>query len=114
MASKLYEILVPCVRNDGRPVRTRCHREWDKRVRRITGGLTVMAPGRGQWVHGDTLFNERMIPVRICCTASQIEAIAELTAAFYEQLAVMYYVISNEVVIRNFEHVKPASTPGNL
>ena len=111
---KLYEILVPCVRNDGRPVRTRCHREWDKRVRRITGGLTVMAPGRGQWVHGDTLFNERMIPVRICCTASQIEAIAELTAAFYEQLAVMYYVISNEVVIRNFEHVKSASTPGNL
>ena len=100
---KLYEILVPCVRNNGRPIRTRCHREWDKRVRRITGGLTVMPPGRGQWVHGDTLFNERMIPVRICCTESQIEAIADLTATFYEQLAVMFYVISNEVRIKSYE-----------
>ncbi len=109
---KLYEILVPCVRNDGRPVRTRCHREWDKRVRRITGGLTIMAPGRGQWVFGGTLFSERMIPVRLHCTPAQMEAIADLTAAFYEQLAVMFYVISNEVRIKSYERPTESSGSG--
>lgn len=99
---KLYEILVPCMRNNGVPIRTRCHREWDRRVRKITGGLTVMQPGRGQWVFGDTLFSERMIPVRIYCTESQIEAIADITAKFYEQLAVMYYVVSEQVVIKEY------------
>lgn len=100
----LWEILVPTVRNDGRPIRTRCHREWDHRVRRISGGLTVLTPTRGQWVSPmGELFAERMIPVRVMCTAEQIEDIAELTAKFYEQLAVMFYKLSDEVRVNHYE-----------
>lgn len=62
----MWEILVPTVRNNGKPYRLRYHRIWDKRVREISGGLTIMSPVKGQWVNPDgVLFSERMIPVRI-------------------------------------------------
>lgn len=99
----LYEILVPCVRNNGRPIRTRCHKVWDAKVREITGGLTILTPAKGQWVSPDgLLFAERMIPVRIMCNPDQIHQIVEMTAKFYEQEAVMYYMLSNDVCIRRF------------
>ncbi len=99
----LYEILVPCKTNNGKPIRTRQHREWDRRVRRITHGLTVLPPAKGQWVSpSGELFDERMIPVRIAATADQMEQIADLTAKFYNQEAVMYYRISDEVVIKHY------------
>jgi len=100
----IWEILVPTRTQEGVPIRTRQHREWDTRVRRITGGLTVMAPVRGQWVSpDDKLFLERMIPVRIACTNEQIETIADMTAQFYNQQAIMYYRLSNEVVIKEYD-----------
>lgn len=100
---QLWEILVPTVRNDGRPIRTRCHRVWDAKVRGIAGGLTILTPARGQWVSpAGELFAERMIPVRIMATAEEIEAIADETARFYEQLAVMYYKVSDEVKIKHY------------
>ena len=100
---ELWEILVPCQTNTGTPIRTRQHREWDTRVRRITGGLTVMTPAKGQWVCPDgELFCERMIPVRIAATREQMDVIADMTAAFYDQIAVMFYLISNEVIIKEY------------
>jgi len=100
----IWEILVPTVTPGGRPIRTRQHREWDKRVRRIAGGLTVLSPAKGQWVSPDNeLFEERMIPVRIACSAYQINVIAEVTASFYKQQAVMFYRISDEVHIRKYK-----------
>jgi hypothetical protein len=100
----LWEILVPTVRRaDGKPYRTRYHRVWDEKVRQIAGGLTILSPAKGQWVSpkGD-LFNERMIPVRIACTRSQMDKIADMTAAYYDQLAIMFYSVSEEVVVRNY------------
>ena len=80
---------------------TRFHKVWDNKVRAITGGLTVMGPVRGQWVSGDNvLFNERMIPVRIMATRDQINEIADMTLEYYDQLAVMCYKISDEVILR--------------
>jgi len=100
----IWEILVPTVMPNGRPIRTRQHRVWDEKVRQITGGLTVMPPVRGQWVSpDDELFLERMIPVRIACTQEQIHTIADMTAQFYGQLAVMFYRISDEVFIKEYE-----------
>jgi len=98
---ELWEILVPTIRKDGRLIHTRFHRVWDKQVREITGGLTIFPPSKGQWVSPDgKLFIERMIPVRIACTRAQIELIIDLTITYYEQLAVMAYKISDEVIIK--------------
>jgi len=40
--------------------------------------------------------------VRIKCTKEQINTIADFTASFYKQKAIMFYLISNEVCIINY------------
>lgn len=98
-AKKLFEILVPCNWNCGTPIRTRHHREWDKRVRKIAGGLTILTPGKGQWVHQSDLYIDRMIPVRVYCTEKQMRDIAQIAITHYEQEAVMYYPIADWALI---------------
>ena len=100
---KLWEILVPTVhRKSKKPIKTRFHRVWDAKVRGIAFGLTILTPAKGQWVaqqgeHEGETFNERMIPVRIACTEEQIKQIADITLAYYDQLAVLYYLVSDDV-----------------
>jgi len=106
-ASKgLWEILVPTVRNDGRPIRTRFHRVWDNKVRTISGGLTIMPVAKGQWVHGDETFKERMIPVRMIASRNEMDQIVDMTLIYYEQIAVLAYKIADEVILR---HAKEAN-----
>lgn len=100
----LYEILVPTQTNDGKPLRTRFHRVWDSKVRAITGGLTIIPPVKGQWVSSEgQLFAERMIPVRIACTPEQIDKISDMTAKYYTQKAILFYLISTKVTIKNYD-----------
>lgn len=97
----LWEILVPTIRSSGIPIRTRFHRVWDAKVRKISGGLTILTPVKGQWVSPiGQLFAERMIPVRISCTRDQINQIIDMTLKYYEQQAIFCYKISDEVIIR--------------
>jgi hypothetical protein len=99
----MWEILVPTIRNDGRPFRTKFHQIWDENVRKISGGLTVFPPAKGQWISPDgELFTERMIPVRIIATREEIDQIVDLTGKYYDQLAILAYKISDEVILREF------------
>jgi hypothetical protein len=95
----LWEIFIPTVSNEGKPFRTRHHKEWDSRVRAISHGLTIMMPAKGQWIDIATgeLYHDRVIPVRISCNEVQIQKIMEMTAKHYNQIAVMAYKISDEV-----------------
>lgn len=98
--SKMFEILVPTIRNDGKPFRTRYHRVWDKKVREISGGLTIFQPVKGQWISNEgQLFTERMIPVRIICDDIQIMEIIKFTMAYYDQLAILAYEVSSNVLL---------------
>lgn len=100
MKKGLWEILVPTKRNDGRPFRLRYHRVWDAKVREITGGLTIMPVAKGQWVHQEVLYDERMIPVRIVATRDEINRIIDLTLHYYDQIAVLAYKVAEEVILR--------------
>lgn len=95
---KMWTILVPTQRNDGRPIRTRFHRVWDEKVRAITGGLTILTPSKGQWVcpKGE-LYDERMIPVMFVATEQECEEVMEITIEYYEQLAVLCWEVSSNV-----------------
>lgn len=109
----LWEILVPTemVPDDGkgnilwnkptRAIRTKHHQEWDKKVRAISGGLTILTPAKGQWIEPSSqeLFSERMIPVRIACNKDQIQEIANFTIIHYRQKAVLFYKVTDEVKI---------------
>ena len=99
---QLWEILVPTQSNDGKPYRTRYHKVWDKKVYTITGGLTVLAPTKGKWVGPEgSCFEERMIPVRIVATREEIEKVIDMTMIYYDQLAVLAYKISTEVILKH-------------
>lgn len=98
----LWEILVPTIL-DGKPIRTRFHRVWDQHVREISGGLTILTPAKGQWISPcGELFVERMIPVRLVCSQEQIETIADFTAKYYRQQAIMFYRVSDYVRIKHY------------
>lgn len=100
MNKEMWEILVPTIRNDGRPIKTRFHKVWDEKVYAISGGLTILTPAKGRWISPDgKLFAERMIPVRIVATRPQIDEIVKMTLKYYEQLAVLAYKISDEVLL---------------
>ena len=98
--TNLWEILVPTVRNDGRPIRTRFHRVWDTKVREISGGLTIMPVAKGQWTFQGMIFQERMIPVRILATREQMDKIVDMTISYYDQIAVLAYKISEDVILK--------------
>lgn len=103
----LWEILVPCVHGEaeprtsnGNPVKVRHHKVWDAKVREICGGLTIMKPARGEWVsEDDQLYQERMIPVRIMASENEVKKIAEFTIKHYNQLAVMYYKVTEDCYV---------------
>jgi hypothetical protein len=101
----LWEILVPTVRRvGGKPYTTRFHRVWDAKIRVISGGLTVLTPAKGQWVAPTgELHSERMIPVRIVASREQIDRIIDLTIEYYDQLAVLCYKLSDEVILKHKE-----------
>lgn len=105
----MWEILVPTERRQqpGKYYTTRYHRVWDAKVRTITGGLTIMTPAQGQWTNPNTgeLFNERMIPVRIIATREQINKVIDLTLDYYDQIAILCYKISDEVILKYRENI---------
>ena len=103
---KMWCILVPTLMGD-KFVRTRHHKEWDKYVRQITGGLTILAASKGQWVNPEnqTLIEERIIPVHLACTNEQINDIINFTINHYKQKAVMYYLISDKVYIKYNDNI---------
>lgn len=97
---KLYEILVPTIYGDTmKPIRTRHHKNWDIRIKNLSGGLTILSPGKGIWVHEGNDYIERVIPVRIMTTEPIMKKIVDITLQHYRQKAVMYYVISTECYI---------------
>jgi hypothetical protein len=67
-----------------------------------------MAPTtNGQLVYQGELVKERMIPVRIMCTRAQIDEIVDMAMAYYDQLAIMAYRISDEVIMKQNPNPQP-------
>jgi hypothetical protein len=108
----LYEILVPTIYGDTlKPIRTRHHKEWDKQVMKITGGMTILSSANGKWTHEGVEYPEKVIPVRVMVEENpdfyiggelqhtQIDKIVYLTMTHYRQKAVMYYLISKDVQV---------------
>lgn len=116
----LYEVLVPTIYGDTmKPIRIRHHKEWDKYIQSITGGLTILSSAQGKWTHEGVEYPEKVIPVRVMVEEeemmyldtrmrdtgersldhTQINKIIQFTLSHYRQKAVMFYVVSNQVQI---------------
>lgn len=100
--NELWEIMVPTITNAGKPIKTRFHHVWDQKVYSLSRGLTILKPAVGKWISPfGKLFTERMIPVRISCTRDQINQIIDFTMIYYDQLAIMAYKVSEEVILKH-------------
>ena len=96
----LYEILVPTMYGDTlQPIGTKHHKKWDERVQAISGGLTILSPAKGKWIYKGVEYPERVLPVRIMCTETDMKKIVKITMEHYRQKAVMFYVLSTNVQI---------------
>jgi len=93
--TRLWAILVPRYSSDGEEWDASYHREWDRRVSEITGGLTILPSVDGRW--GD--MKERNIVVQVACGTMVMAEIALLTAEYYHQEAVLYWLVSEEAMI---------------
>ena len=96
-----YEIYVPMFSNDGAKFHVEYHKEWDEKVKAVTGGMTIFRAGRGKWVDpkDGITYEDRVIPVRIFCSKEQIETIAAFTIEHYNQVAIAALKISSEALI---------------
>lgn len=100
MAKSLWEILIPANKNDGTEFTMKHHKEWDEKARSMSGGLTILKTGKGEWTNPEgKTFRDRMIPVRVYCTEKQINELIQYTIRHYDQEAVMAYEISKNVKI---------------
>lgn len=96
----MWVIFVPTTSNEGKPFRARFHRAgFDEFVKKTTGGMTIMPVAMGLWVsdEGDE-YRERMIPVHILATKSQMVAICNYVKKQYDQLAVLAYKVSTDYI----------------
>lgn len=114
----LYQILIPTRYGDNnKPIGTAHHKEWDKYVQSITGGLTIFTPARGKWINDGVEHPERIIPVMVMCKEefsivpdtdireefkdkSQINKIINFTIKHYRQKAVMFFLVTEQVQIQ--------------
>lgn len=101
---KLWEILVPALPNhcSMHYPEKECHRKWDEKVSKISGGLTIIKTTKGRWEHAGKVWKEKMIQVRIAATREEMDKICDMTAEHYQQKSVMYYLVSEEAVIKEY------------
>lgn len=112
MEKMLWEILIPTVKpnTEGKKFfTTRYHRIWDKKVKEISEGLTIMSPAKGHWVSpSGKEFKERMIPVRLISTREEIYFVIDLALEHYSQESILCYKISDEVIFK-YSNIKNQS-----
>jgi|SRR5208282_4601917 len=101
MERQFWEVYVPVSWNDGNRIDAEYHRQWDSKIRAISGGLSVTRIIKGQWEVEGELFDEKMIPCRVLASRQEMDQIVALTLEHYhDQHCVMAYRLSSEVILR--------------
>lgn len=97
----VYDILVPKTDQQGERIDRSYHQQWDRSVRNIAGGATILDGAKGYWEDPNgNLHEEGVIPVRIACTTEQFETIMSLTVEHYDQDVIMAYQVSDTVFMK--------------
>lgn len=101
----MYMILVPASRGKKRFSYEGHHKAFDSKVKEICGGITIHRPVKGEWISPDgIIFTDRMIPVMIAVKEERdIEVIANFALNHYDEEAIMYYKVSDDVRILHRE-----------
>lgn len=103
---EMWEVLIPTTYEDtGKPVKTRHHKVFDKKCHEISGGSTILPVAKGYWLDSGMLYQDRVIPVRIICSETQVNEIIDFAIKHYRQLAILAYRISDRVILKRAKNV---------
>lgn len=92
----LWEILIPTANNDGSIFNRIVHEAWEDFAVKLTGGLSQLTPIKGVWTDKGKTYREEMLPYRVRCDEETIERLVRFAGRHYEQLAMMFYAVSND------------------
>lgn len=96
---KLWELLIPTHSNEGTEYSPEHHREWEKKAKGVSRGITFLGSARGSWESPQgKVFDEQMMPVRVRCTTDDIKKICDYTLEHYSQETVWAYEISSNII----------------
>lgn len=102
----LYEIFVPVCDNKQNVYDLDFHHEWDKKILKISNGLTILRSQKGSWLSQEgEIYKEEVIPIRIAATHEQILQIMDITAEHYSQKAMFCRHIPGEVYLKKYENL---------
>ena len=103
LGKQVWKILVPESDRGGFKFPLNKHLQWDAKVREISGGgMTIMSVARGEWSRPSAdgegmIVRETMIPVLLLTGKLEMDRIAHFTLGHYDQEAVLYYLVSEDV-----------------
>lgn len=94
----LYEILIPIADNAGF-VFSDSHRKlfFDMLIGE-TSGLSILPNLQGFWEEKGKIYEDINTPLRVICTGEDIKRFANTAKEHFDQLAILYYQISDNVV----------------
>ena len=95
----LYEILIPVADNDGHTFSNSYRKIFVDILIKETGGLSVLPTVKGFWIDKGITYADENTPLRVICTGEDIERFAYIAKEHFNQLAILYYKISDDVVI---------------
>lgn len=95
----MWQIFVPTQSNDKTKFTVEHHRKWDARIRKHSGGLTLLKTAKGQWMNNGNLEIERVIPVQFAATEREFYEIADFTLEHYKQKEVLGVKLG-EIIIK--------------
>lgn len=105
-AKSVWEILVPTISRTGKTFTYEHHKEWDAYVRKISGGVTIHRPAKGEWVNdNEVLVTERVIPCRLICSRVWMDEIVDFTLLHYDQDAVRAFAIAETFILKRREEL---------
>jgi hypothetical protein len=106
----LWAIIRPMQSNAGRPFTPEHHDVWDNGVIDLFGGATFLPVADGAWKHGGKVFREPMQAVQVIATEKEIANLVSRTMLYYDQLAIMFYRVSETVhIVHRKDVVKGAN-----
>ena len=87
---KLYQIPLPCARNDGKPYPMTTRQDFLRDVTRCAGGYTLLGDARGVWDDDGKLYVEQVTPLQVACDPGPLARIVSLFKFYYpDQLSIM-------------------------
>ena len=101
MKKALYEILVPTFFGTNPKIIINTIKVWENELLLISRGLTKLPVVDGVWINEGKEYFYKNTPYRVCVTLEELNALLKLAKTLFNQITIMAYKISDDVIFYN-------------